>query len=292
MLVTLSHDPPCVMRVHGRQLLMPLSHPLPGYLLANPFYDSLPKRLAGYFGSRVDGLKCIDVGANIGDTIAAMFQETGRYLAIEPSRKYSHYLRDNWGRAPNVTVLETVCSSSTLMRAFHLTEKSGTASVVFSDGAPVAAAKTLDDITAAFPEFSQPNVIKIDTDGHDFEVISGAKAVIARCRPAVLFECDAFGSPTYIEDCLQTLALFRTAGYRSFLLYDNFGYLMGKHELDDLSHFKDLLLYQLTSHFYYFDILVMQEEDIERFLPNEQAVFASAVKDPRLSKTANAARRA
>lgn len=286
LLVNLLHDPSCVMRVHGRELQMPLSHLLPHYQHANPFYDSLPGRLASFIASRGDGLICIDVGANIGDTVAAMFQGTGRYLAIEPIQKYSRYLRNNWSHMENVTIVEAVCSSSTATRAFQIVEKLGTASMVFGGDASSTSAQPLDNIITALTEFGQPNVIKIDTDGHDFEVISGAKTVIARCRPAVLFECDAFGNSTYVEDCLKTLNFFRTAGYRSFLVYDNYGYLMGKHELDHLSHFKDLLLYQLTSHFHYFDILVMKDEDIDMFLGNEQAVFASVVKDPRLSKTA------
>lgn len=273
------------MRAHGRKLRMPLSHPLPCYLFANRFYDSLPERLVRYLSGSVDGLSCIDVGANIGDTIAAMYQDTGRYLAIEPSIKYSRYLRENWGQMKNVTILETVCSSSMTVKSFQIVEKSGTAAMAFNgnDVVPDSSAQTLDAIADNIPGFAKPDVIKIDTDGHDFDVLAGAKNVITRAHPAVLFECDAFGRSTYVEDCLQTLDLFARAGYRSFLAYDNLGYLMGRHELSNLSHFKDLLLYQLTCpHFHYFDILVMMDKDLERFLRTEQAVFASAVKGSRV----------
>lgn len=287
LLITLFRDPGCVMSVHGRELAMPLSHALPLYLAAHPNYDSLPARLSEYLTGRDEDLIGIDIGANIGDTIAAMFRANTRFLAIEPSQKYQDYLRNNWGKDTRVTILDAVCSSASATTNLRLVEKSGTASLEFSGHADAITAHTLDDIVDSFPLYACPRVIKIDTDGHDFEVISGARKVIERMRPVVLFECDAFGNAEYVEDCLATLDYFESVGYRSFLLYDNLGYLMGRHCLADLSHFKDLLLYQLTSNLRYFDILIMEEDDIGAFQASERSYFiANALKDIRLSKSA------
>jgi FkbM family methyltransferase len=272
------------MPVHAKRLAMPLSHALPSYLAANPYYDSLLARLSDYLARRGETLVCIDVGANIGDTIAAMYRPDARFLAIEPSQKYSSYLRNNWGQANNVTVINEVCSSVSATKGLRLVERKGTASLAFSDELPAVTAHTLDDISESYPAFARPRLVKVDTDGHDFEVLAGAEKLIERARPIVLFECDAFGNTGYVKDCLATLAFFESVGYRSFLLYDNLGYLMGRHTLADLTHFKDLLFYQLTSNFRYFDIIIMEESDIEPFHSQERTTFASAQEGKRLSQ--------
>ena len=131
--------------------------------------------------------------------------------------------------------------------------------------------------------------IKNDTDGHDFEVIAGAAKLISSNLPVVLFECDAFANTNYVEDCLNTLRFFKHNGYNHFLLYDNFGSLMGKYSLSDLSAFQNLLYYQLTSCFYYFDILVMKDDDISLFFKTEIDFFTEKMPNKSLRRTAKAA---
>jgi len=46
---------------------------------------------------------------------------------------------------------------------------------------------TLDDF-AAQQKFTRVNFIKIDTDGHEYEVLSGAKEMIQKFRPVIIFE--------------------------------------------------------------------------------------------------------
>ena len=48
---------------------------------------------------------------------------------------------------------------------------------------------------------------KVDTNGHDFEVLAGAERLISRNHPVVLFECDVFNNTNYVEDCLSTLRI-------------------------------------------------------------------------------------
>ena len=108
--------------------------------------------------------------------------------------------------------------------------------------------------------------------------------------PVILFECDSFLNTTYVEDCLETLLMFfEDIGYGSFLLYDNFGYLLGKHSLVDLHNFRNLLFYQLTSRFYYFDILFMKDQDIVAFFKSEAAHFVDRMPNKTLQQTAKAA---
>ncbi|MEH2270682.1 MAG: FkbM family methyltransferase [Nostoc sp.] len=288
VLIKFFHDPSCVLTIHDKSLHLPLSHALPIYLQEYQFYDRFAKRISKYIHDKYGYLKCIDVGANIGDSIAAFYHNTSsedRFLAIEPNPNFKKYLLSNWEQINNVKILSFICSSESGIGTYAVIEKNGTASVINTEGSINMETRSLDDIVADHPDFKYFNVLKIDTDGHDFEVISGAKKAIKDNLPTVLFECDAFSNPTYIENCLETLSFFEEIGYNYFLVYDNFGYLMGKYPLSDLDSFKNLLFYQLTSRFYYFDILLMKDEDIELFFPLEVNYFIDKMPNKTLPQT-------
>jgi FkbM family methyltransferase len=284
-LVQTFHDPACSVTAHGRTLRLPLSHELPTYLRLLPFYDSLPKRLSAFLHNQYGPIKCLDVGANIGDTIAALYQaEQDLFLAIEPIPKFNRYLRDNWN-TPNVKILDALCSSHAGRRRFEVVEKFGTASFYKNTGGAEFQTATVDQLLTENPEFDGLHLLKVDTDGNDFAVIFGAKQALSG-QPAALFECDVFGNTHYVEDCLETLALFQSLGYKSMLVYEKFGYPLGRYELHDLTHFKELLFYQLTKKFIYFDILLMKEQDVLPFHALEKSFFLSSLQDQRLRSTA------
>ncbi len=275
LLIRWRDDPTCTMPVHGRSLRINLSHGLPIYQARHPFYDSLPRRLGEFLRSRHRALTCVDVGANVGDSVAAFIGSADdRFLAVEPNPKFFRILQANWSNDDRVTPMETICSSGRQSGSFTIVEKNGTASIVEGEGGADMVQQPLDDLVAANPAFAATNLIKVDTDGHDFEVLAGAARTIAANRPAVLFECDVFGRSDYTECVLRTLEMFRGAGYRHCLVYDNFGFLLGRHALDDHPAIRALLFYQLTSEFHYFDLLVMTEPDLTDFQADEVRFFA------------------
>ena len=229
-LIKLSGDPTCSLSIHGRRLKLPLSHPLPDYLNQFPFYDRLPQRLSEYIHQKYGHLSCIDVGANIGGTIASFYRlDTDTFLGIEPTPTFNKLLADNWGWNGNVTIVSEVCSSSSGEGPFVIQEKNGTASILQTEDGVTLSKRPLDEIVNDHPFAMNSNVIKIDTDGHDFEVIAGSEELLSRNLPALLFECIACENTTYVEDCLRTLNSLQRIGYKCFLLYDNFGNLMGRY---------------------------------------------------------------
>jgi FkbM family methyltransferase len=289
-LIKLLSDPTCSLPIHGRRLKLPLSHLLPVYLQQSRFYDRLPQRISEYIHKNQGHLNCIDVGANIGDTIASFYKEdTDTFLAIEPNPKFNKLLTENWGWNKNVTVVSDICSSSSSEGTFVIQEKSGTASIIQTNYGIKMSRRQLDEIVNNHPFATNSNVLKIDTDGHDFEVIAGSKRLLLRNLPVVLFESDAFENTNYVEDCERTLNLLKQIGYNYFLLYNNFGNLMGRYSLSDLSTFQNLLFFQLTSDFYYFDILVMKDEDTCQFYKSEIEYFVGKMPNKSLQRTATAA---
>ena len=289
-LISLAGDPACTVEVHGRDLRLPLSHALPIYLKKYRHYDRLPRRLSVFVHARQNRLTCIDVGANIGDTVAAFWLgDADRFLAIEPNPGFHRFLVANWGEEAAVTILAVLCAAERKTVAVDIKESCGTSTLHETAMGLRVEKRSLDDLVAEHPDFARPDILKIDTDGHDFDVIAGAHTLIKTQRPAVLFECDAFGSETYIDDCQEAISFFHRAGYRHLLLYDNFGGLMGRHALADSAAFRDLLFYQLTSDFHYFDILIMRDEDLMPFLESERAHFVEAVLEETLRRAASTA---
>jgi FkbM family methyltransferase len=286
-LIKLLNDPNCSLPIHGRCLKLPLSHALPDFLRLHPFYDRLPQRISEYLHQKQGYLSCIDVGANIGDTIASFYiKDTDTFLAIEPNPKFNKLLAENWGWSKNIIMVSDICSSDSSEDTFVIQEKNGTASVLQTGNGIKMIRRPLDEIVNDHPSVVNANVLKIDTDGHDFEVIAGAKRLLSRNLPVVLFECQPFENTNYVEECLSTLKYFREIGYNYFLLYNNFGNLMGRYSLSDLSPFKNLLFFQLTTNLYGLDILVMKDEDVFQFYKEEIDYFADKTPNKSLRRTA------
>lgn len=98
LIVKLFNDPVCDLPIHGINMKINLSHSLPAYLNQFQFYDSLPTRLGNFVREKNGMLKCVDVGANIGDTIAAFKKiNQDKFVAVEPNPKFRRILEQNWG---------------------------------------------------------------------------------------------------------------------------------------------------------------------------------------------------
>ena len=269
-------DPCCKMEIWGRPMWMPFSHELPGCLARDRHYDQILKRVADFIRASQGTVCGIDVGANIGDTIAASIKNgKDRFLGIEPNPIFFQCLAKNMAGFQNVQLLNAVCSTADGSATYRITTARGTASFEDSDseGLPVQTNR-LDTIVTQLPEFNRCNFLKIDTDGHDFDVLRGAKRLIAGAKPAILFECEMRNNPDYIGDVLEAIQFFATTGYRYALVYDNCGELFGILKLNDTAAFIRMLFYQVTGGRCNFDVLVMQ--DAETFLQKELEFFVNA----------------
>lgn len=296
IVISVNKDASCVMLVHGLELEMPLSHALPRYLNDLPFYDRLPGRLSKFIRHKLGAVKCIDVGANVGDTIAVFKESLGveknafedTFLAVEPNPRFRRYLESNWKEDKSVIILPYICSSTDGTAKASINESNGTANLnlenVDSMDQDIYEKKSIDSIVKQFIVHGDFNLLKTDTDGHDFEVLAGAKGFIKKFQPFLYFEVDAFSNHDFIEDCMNTLAYLREVGYRKLFIYDNFGCFIGLFQSGDVSNIKKLLFYMLTKKHYYYDFLLMQDGFVDDFYKLEVEYFVTALKDARLSQ--------
>lgn len=280
-LLKINPNTECLTEIHGKKIRLPFSHELPIYLKNYPLYDSLIERLSDYLRTHDNQLIMIDVGANIGDSILASCPKaTDKYLAIEPSAHFSNYLRQNLNNIDYV-LEECFLTDSSQQKSYDLCESKGTAKLVENSQVINVQnqAYTLDELIANHQYFVKANFLKVDTDGFDLKVLGGGYSMLSTL-PMVLFECDDFAQVDFLPKLLEQMAQFKTLGYEGYLVYDNFGVLMGQFDFSnaDMQHFKNLLRFKLLGHnFYYFDILVYPNKYTD-FVKNEYVFFDDRLK--------------
>lgn len=203
-------------------LTLPHGHGLPQYQKQFLRYDRFLPHLAKHVPA---GLAVIDVGANCGDTVAAMAQANSRlhYLCIEPDDAFLSYLTRNLGRlqeavpSASVEVVQAIVSKA-IVSASLVGEK-GTKHV--ESDAHGRHTALLDDIYGAA---ARPAVglLKSDVDGYDFDVLDSAPTLIQKQQPAIFIECQ-YATSEQLEGFRATIDRLFEAGYVHWTVFDNFG---------------------------------------------------------------------
>ena len=202
-------DPTVLYRVGTIELELPLSHELPFYQHDHPRYDRQLGTIAAELGGPV-----VDVGANVGDSAAAIRAESEvPILCIEGDPKFFALLERNARRIGDVELERAFVEGPARGR---LQRVAGTAHIVEGDEA--LASKPLAQILEGHPTFSRPALIKLDTDGMDIPILLANLALLEDLRPVLFFEYDPhIGADPAIFERL------REAGYRTADWYENTG---------------------------------------------------------------------
>jgi FkbM family methyltransferase len=269
-------DPIVKVRVGDRALFMPWSHNLPSILESCPTYETEMGRLAMHL-SKTDGeVLMIDVGANIGDTIARLpALDQAKFLCIEGSERYYDLLRKNYESDARVTLLFALLTDVTGQAdGAHLKEVEGTAHLEMAKGSVAAAPwLTLDELLGRYPAFANANLIKIDTDGYELRVLRGATAFLERAKPCLHIEVAPHFWREYggceVSDALVFLSRF---GYKEVLVYDNYGYFIGRDGTQNPKFLSVLADYAVRRRrWFYMNLIVFHErrKDIEQFYGRE-----------------------
>lgn len=79
----------------GFTFTMPFSHTIFIYQKHYPLYDMQLHWLSLYIKSHFNSFACVDVGANIGDTVCFSGIDNGEYLCIEGEKAYAQLIKHN-----------------------------------------------------------------------------------------------------------------------------------------------------------------------------------------------------
>lgn len=214
--------------VGGVQLELPAEHLLPEYQAAHPCYDRFLPHLAAQL---LPGDAAIDVGANVGDTSAALLAGQGalQLLAIEGDTGFMALLERNAERLRAAHPAAAIHLVQALVGSGHDTVRlrggDGTRHAVPSpQGRPTV---PLAALLAEMPEGFRScwRLLKCDVDGWDHEVIASAETVLREPLPLLFFECQ-LASHEHRQRMLALIERLFGKGYRPAVVFDNFGHLL------------------------------------------------------------------
>nr|WP_242481955.1 FkbM family methyltransferase [Paracraurococcus ruber] len=145
----------------------------------------------------------LDVGANIGLSALALapLLPRGRILAVEPSPATAEALRRTLalnGLEGQVAVEAVALGAAPGMAEFHAAAHSAgahlmDAATLAADGLPkVRVPVETVDALATRHGLERLDFLKVDVEGFETEVFDGARETLARCRPVVFAEFNAW----------------------------------------------------------------------------------------------------
>jgi FkbM family methyltransferase len=192
------------------------------------------------------------------------------FVCIEPDGRFFGYLQTNadrllstHGRARIQLVKSLVGKGVT--SASLVDSTGGTKKAVVTDDQTALHSETLDAIGIR-AEVPNLRLIKSDVDGFDYDVVDSAESLIKESAPILFFECQLdhlFQKQAYE----RTLTMLDTAGYRDWVVFDNFGEVVLR--TPDLRVVLQLFGYlwrqntQRTSRtIYYYDLLACHPRDL------------------------------
>jgi FkbM family methyltransferase len=181
----------------------------------------LAELLAGY-----SGRLAFDVGANTGVTAALLAQRFAHVVALEPCRESFEQLATL--DVANVTarqlavsdrggVLELAVQADPI-RTGQLTTEGTRDAWGEIMGHRYVPATTVDALTA---QHGDPDLLKIDVEGHELRALQGAARTLARARPALFIECHA-------ADLGERIATMLRVWYPDLRRVDHPGYTPGE----------------------------------------------------------------
>lgn len=237
--------------VGSASLVLPADHGLIKYRSAWQLYDEPLTYIASAIRKIRGEYRAIDIGANVGDTAAAInVGGVVSVLCIEGDEAYWGFLEKNARTLGPHIILEKSFVGGTpgYVSADALDRSRGTTSAVRAIATGAAngvAVLRLEQILERHASFRDALLLKVDTDGLDFDILLAHIDYLAERKPIVFFEYLIEAPEPAFQKSLECIDRLLEIGYDRFLVFDNFGnYLLSTTSCDT---FRDLNLYLLSN---------------------------------------------
>lgn len=269
-----------IYKVGMYSILLPSDHRLPEYQSTYKNYDKKLKQIIQ--STNIKNKIIIDIGANVGDTAAYMRSFSNSHIyCIEGDRVYLEYLKKNTRSLPHITIIESFVQGRKNLDKIKVVRTNGTAKLKPNlEDTNINSIKTttIADLLDEYnidPQAIQ--LIKIDTDGFDFDILLANKYLIKEHKPEIFFEYDVNINSTDETDSIELIALLESLEYK-FIVYDNFGNLLEVIVKDAIKKFIELNHFLKSSRengggIYYFDIFTSTNSNLIQSIEENDNIF-------------------
>jgi methyltransferase, fkbM family len=216
----------------------------------------------------------IDIGANVGDTVAGFIRHTrAEVVCVEPTKKFMLLLQKN------IAAMEPVYSKRIhIVRAYIA--QNHTENYVSSVVGGTAVKKKVEEAacseapTLTIPDLLQQEkilpeklaLVKVDTDGYDSECIMSFRGVLSQISPLLFWE-NQIDTDAQMNKFVEMVSYLADNSYTEFFVFDNFGnYLccVDAENLKKINCYLGRILHQCSPRsFCYVDVLACKEGDQE-----------------------------
>ena len=207
-------------------LVVPSINPLIYTYSTQKDFASEIARIASCIRKKYPAMQVVDVGANIGDTMAILKGvDDIPVISIEGDAFSFSYLEKNSRQFKNVHLVNQYLGEKAGELQVNL-DKAGWNTTLVPDSRATNKVdlKTLDEVLASqFPGFTNIKLLKIDTEGFDTIILRGADNLLRTARPLIYLEYNRDNMQAIKEDGLSTILQLRQKGYNRILFFDDRG---------------------------------------------------------------------
>ncbi len=259
---------------------MPGNNPHVSNYKYEPQVNSQLGRLSVCMAGKYPNPTAIDIGANVGDTIAVIKTHIDiPCIGIEGDPISYSFMERNTAQFTDVTILKEFLGERRETMQVEL-EKVGwnTTLVPAKNSGHELTLKTLDEVLQENNLFDRNlKILKLDTEGFDTIILRGASELIRKHHPVLYFEFNKSNMEAIGEDGLSTLFSLQQYGYHSVIFFDNKGRYMLTVPMEQSDIIQQLVVYSDEAHseIAYYDICLFHENDKElaaQFTAGEAAI--------------------
>jgi FkbM family methyltransferase len=267
-------DPAVNCSVGPYNLRLPLSHELPFYRRKFPDYGFNLGRVGFHARQKYQDLTMIDVGANIGDSVAIVHKYSDHpVLCLEGEPRFFQLLKQNTRTLPGVEIEQTFIGAP----GDHIASvdvRRGNARVLLGPTPGRASICTLTEALARHSRFAAAKLLKIDAEGFDCRIIAAETELLKGNKPILFFEYYPTCSELVGQKAFPVFATLSSLGYSVILIYQNLGRYFMSLTLDQLNAIEDLhhFISDLEG---YCDVVAFHREDLDIAINLRAAEYAS-----------------
>ena len=250
--------------IDGFTLNIGAGHALPNYQKSFQMYDRFVPFLGGMADEVGKDKWILDIGSNVGDTVAAIIKHThNNVICVEPTEKFYKLCCENINGlgepfSERIKVVNAYISNDPYEK-FISKVNAGTAVKIKSENHEEAITLTVPELINQFG--LKPNdisLIKVDTDGFDSDCIVSCGHILHDTSILLYWENEIDEKEHYEKYC-NMMHYLEANEYYLFYIFDNYGNYLLKTDLTGMRSINDYLErircgFSARS-FYYVDVL-------------------------------------